>query len=144
MLSSSGRGFRQPSEGRLPDPNANAVLLRHRLPDGSWHFDWMFRATPDAIGLASFRVTAPIHHPETDWFDAEQLGDHRDAYLTYEGPVSGGRGDVARVVSGWVTVEAYGDESIRLTLDMPPAGPVGWIGTPVAGNLWRFVRRGTP
>jgi len=36
---------------------------------------------------------------------ARRIGDHRKAYLDYEGPVSGGRGDVRRVDAGLVEFE---------------------------------------
>ena len=37
----------------------------------------------------------------------EPLGEHRREYLTYEGPVSGGRGEVKRVAGG--TYDLAGD-----------------------------------
>lgn len=115
------------------------VLLRHVLPDGSSHFDWMF--APDASpasALVTFRVDQPIHHPEVDLFDAEMIGRHRREYLTFQGPISGNRGSVQRVVSGLIRIDELTDAGIRVRVDWP-AGARFWIGTPLAGNIWRFV-----
>lgn len=120
------------------------VLLRHQLPDGAFHFDWMFQTDfKPETRLATFRVTAPIHHPEIDQFDAERTSDHRSDYLTYQGPLSGGRGSVVRVASGTVEVDERSDECIRCRLNWNGrARP--WIGTPVAGSVWRFVVEAAP
>lgn len=80
------------------------VLLEHRLPDGSWHYDWMIER-PEG-GLATFRVTTRIDQPGGTAFRAERLADHRAAYLTYEGEVSGGRGWVRRLAVGEMAIEA--------------------------------------
>ncbi len=74
------------------------VVLRHTgvVPE---HFDLMIQL-PGAERLATWRILIP---PET-WGRqmpaAERLADHRVAYLTYEGAVSGGRGEVKRVAEG--------------------------------------------
>src|SRR5579872_4077691 len=65
------------------------VVLTHNHPVFHWDFmlerdgalqTWRLAKPPDAGG--------PI--------DAEALADHRLTYLDYEGPVSGGRGEVTR------------------------------------------------
>jgi hypothetical protein len=65
------------------------AVLTHDHPTLHWDFlleqgeklrTWRLAQPPDAAG--------PI--------DAEALADHRLAYLDYEGPVSGGRGEVRR------------------------------------------------
>lgn len=73
---------------------------------------------------------------------AEALADHRLAYLDYEGPVSGGRGTVARWDQGayqlisqreneWI-VDLSGERlSGRVTLDRLPARANAWS--------WRFT-----
>lgn len=120
-------------------PELPTVLLRHVLPDGSSHFDWMFPpdGSPDST-LVTFRVSEPIHHPEFDQFDAEMIGRHRRAYLTHEGPISGNRGSVTRAAAGLIRVDELTDACIRCHV-VWPSGPRAWIGTPVAGSVWRFV-----
>lgn len=82
------------------------VLLRHTLPDASWHFDWLIQrddphAAPapasasgdDAKVLCAFRTSV---HPAAgapseavrEAFDALALPDHRRLYLHYEGPLA--------------------------------------------------------
>lgn len=68
------------------------------------------------------------------------LADHRAAYLSYEGPVSGDRGEVVRVAAGFLDImeDAVG----RLILAGHIGGAAGtFTGTrrPGAGDLWRFV-----
>src|SRR5438105_1964279 len=77
------------------------VLLAHDHPFVHWDLmleagsalrTWRLHALP-RVGIAVV---------------AESLGEHRLAYLDYEGPVSGGRGTVKRVDSGdfeWVVNE---------------------------------------
>ena len=78
------------------------VLLEHDHP--FLHWDLMLE-TGDV--LRTWRLAAP---PEAGReMAAESLGDHRRAYLDYEGPVSGGRGTVRRWDAGtfqWITDEA--------------------------------------
>ena len=47
---------------------------------------------------------------------ATQLPDHRLAYLDYEGPVSGDRGEVRRVDEGTFDWIEHGDSQIRILL----------------------------
>lgn len=70
------------------------VVLRHELPPGNVrtsHYDVMFDT---GEVLRTWAVNdlpdSPTEQP------AEQLADHRREYLTYEGPISGNRGDVRR------------------------------------------------
>jgi hypothetical protein len=71
------------------------VILRHEgVPEP--HFDLMFEQEerPD---LTTFRSPAwPFSEP----IRVEKLADHRTAYLEYEGPISGDRGFVTRVLAG--------------------------------------------
>ncbi|MBX7167407.1 MAG: hypothetical protein K1X74_13845 [Pirellulales bacterium] len=74
------------------------VILRHTMPAGaerSDHVDLMFeyRGVLKTWALSS----EPLNAPEQM---AVALADHRLAYLDYEGPVSQGRGHVARVDAG--------------------------------------------
>jgi hypothetical protein len=65
---------------------------------------WALGRLPRAWHSAQLRTVD--RHPEcpslsaSDVVDAEQLGAHRLAYLDYEGPVSGDRGEVTRIDRG--------------------------------------------
>lgn len=87
------------------------VLLRHTLPDGSWHFDWLLgrcgldeaKSTPDVRDVVAMRVFGRVDAAAPGPGDqgvAERLPDHRRLYLWHEGEVSGGRGVVERVACG--------------------------------------------
>ena len=71
------------------------VVLRHE-GFGDPHYDFMIERQP-AGPLATWRV--PVWPPASDTV-AEQIGDHRGDYLTYEGDVSNSRGTVKRVEGG--------------------------------------------
>ena len=65
------------------------VILEHDHP--VLHWDFMIEA---GSVLATWRLSSPPAPRDT--IRAERIGDHRLAYLEYEGPVSGGRGTVTR------------------------------------------------
>ena len=125
-----------------------AVILRHDLPDATWHYDWMIERTlpdleqdppsrstpgPDRRCLLTLRLDpAPVPpplEPDPAPFLAERLPDHRALYLDHEGPVSGGRGTVARVAAGVGAVVRESPDELVLEADF-------------AGVTCRF--RGTP
>ncbi len=76
------------------------VQLRHELPDGTWHIDWMLDHDQHS-DLITFRLPDRLDHLLNGAFmDADSLGGHRREYLDYEGPVSGNRGSVTQVAVG--------------------------------------------
>jgi hypothetical protein len=120
------------------------VVLRHTLPDGSAHFDWLIEsaappapADPDARTLTAWRVEGPLHEPHdgpAGW-PARRLPPHRRLYLDYEGPVSGNRGHVVRMARGSAEVltdaPARYEAILRLEthaarITIEPEGPGAW------------------
>lgn len=69
------------------------VILEHDHP--SWHLDFMLEM-PSALRTWRLHGTPSLGVK----IRAEPIGDHRLAYLDYEGPVSGGRGSVKRWDAG--------------------------------------------
>ena len=121
---------------------ARWVLLRHELPDGSWHHDWMFEhpSSVDAAaaasgGLITFKLDSSVHWPPGAKFEAERLADQRREYLEYEGPISGGRGAVRRVAAGECRVQAD-VERVRVWLEGRVF--VGRAAGGAAARRWRF------
>ncbi|MCC6659431.1 MAG: hypothetical protein IT437_00960 [Phycisphaerales bacterium] len=114
---------------------AATVLLRHDTPDGSAHWDWMIQRLGG--GLTTFRVAVRIDLGPA-CFGAERLPDHREAYLTYEGPVTGDRGSVRRVADGTVVVEL--DRPDRFIV-LGSLGPVRgrFAGSRGPDGFWRFA-----
>ncbi|MBX9737334.1 MAG: hypothetical protein K2X32_10455 [Phycisphaerales bacterium] len=92
------------------------VLLVHELDDGTRHFDWLIQRpqalaaaggpivplNPDARELLSFRVAERMDGARASKFAATKMDNHRNLYLTYSGPISGGRGSVRQVARGTV------------------------------------------
>lgn len=90
------------------------VILLHRCPPDyvrPTHFDLMLEAG-DVL-----RTWSLAELPSLDKsLVAEKLPDHRKEYLTYEGPLSGNRGEVSRCDAGeYETVcESAGRLTVRL------------------------------
>lgn len=83
------------------------VILTHDHP----HLHWDFMLESDGV-LRTWRLeTEPEVGRE---ISAEPLADHRIAYLDYEGPVSGNRGEVRRWDAG--TYEVVGETAAELVV----------------------------
>lgn len=135
-----------PPDACLPTPSPQSrawVLLRHTLPDGSWHYDWMLETRPGGP-LTTFRVQHRPDALETRWFEAHRIADHRREYLTFEGPVSGERGHVRQLASGSLLAWEEREDAIACELAMSPDAfaTVQWRGTavPASPGLWLFER----
>lgn len=93
--------------------------LLHTLADGSSHVDLMLATDPRGSGpLMTFRLegrAAEVRPGESA--RAEHIGDHRPEYLTYEGPLSGGRGTVRRLARGGVRWLSRAVNRIELQVD---------------------------
>ena len=94
------------------------AILAHDHPVPHW--DLFLEAGPV---LRAWRILAPF--PAGGVVAAEPTGDHRQLYLDYEGPVSGGRGTVTRVDAGSFTWDA--DEPDRLVVRLNGARFVGTL-----------------
>ena len=122
------------------------VVLRHTLPDGSSHYDWMLEppgAAQDgenARTLVTFRL---MELPTPDRpIDAELLPPHRWKYLHYEGEVSGGRGAVERVMEGECRIEVEEPGRIEAVIAFEGEVEHRWEGAVIAGPIWRLLCRG--
>jgi hypothetical protein len=122
------------------------VLLEHHW--NGVHWDLMLDA---GDALRTWAIDAPIVRGVA--LPARALGDHRRAYLDYEGPVSGDRGWVRRVDSGvyeprlWtaerVEAELSGAQLVgrvelcRVGAGLPESGPAVESG-PESARAWTF------
>ena len=107
------------------------MLLLHRTPDGNAHVDWLVAtgptSDPESRSLASFRLPARLDVLTAgESMPAEALPAHRNRYLEFEGPLSGGRGDVQRIAAGEATTVTRTDDEWRLSIrwtgaDVPQA-----------------------
>ncbi|MEL7483478.1 MAG: hypothetical protein AAFN41_03895 [Planctomycetota bacterium] len=117
------------------------TLLRHVLADGSWHVDWLIEVEATARKrLPTFRLEDRPDRPSVDRFAAVLLGDHRRAYLDYEGPVSGDRGRVEQLATGQVVEVSGWPTSIDVTVDLESRRWC-WRGEPAGDARWIFERR---
>ncbi len=124
------------------------VLLRHTLPDGTCHFDWLIdrhalgpedpppaRDADERSLLALRCATRPDTGPAA--FPATHLPDHRRLYLTFEGdlaavPGTGARGTVRRLATGRAAV-ALGPDRWEF---------VGGFGSGAITHTWTVSLRG--
>ena len=107
------------------------VILRHDDTRGG-HFDLMFE-----VGdvLKTWALTQP---PQTGIkIECKTLADHRLAYLDYEGPLSGGRGTVARWDCGTFSIEHQNDaEWVVHLAGKQVSGQAILRRSPDDGNRW--------
>jgi hypothetical protein len=85
------------------------VILDHDHPFRHWDFmlEWGDR-------LRTWRVLSEPVAGRAIF--AEALGDHRLAYLDYEGTVGGGRGRIVRWDAGTYRLQSESADELRLTL----------------------------
>jgi hypothetical protein len=100
------------------------VQLRHRLPDGSEHVDWMIAQDPRGEApLLTFRLPGRVDELAAgDTMAAERIADHRPAYLTFEGALGADRGTVTRLARGTIVSLARAGEAWRLGISWEGSG----------------------
>src|SRR5690348_14642129 len=104
------------------------VVLRHE-GIGDPHFDLMFETSP---GSALLTWRSPEWPPRPGLM-LTKLGDHRRAYLDYEGPVSNNRGHVRRVAAGTLRILVTADAVFQVRTD----SAAEMIFTRLDGAVWR-------
>lgn len=134
---------------------ARTVVLRHDLPDGSHHFDWLIEPadkvnpdptpSPDDRVLITWRCTDwPPQHSRAAFHiqgNVVRLTPHRRLYLDYEGPISGGRGAVKRVAQGRCTGVTDSPDRFETTLHLDDAR-YAIVALPASDGRWTI--RWTP
>lgn len=114
---------------------ARFVILEHDWPFVHWDFLLEFGPV-----LRAWRLLEPVQRE--CWIDAQPLPDHRLIYLDYQGPVSGNRGNVHRVVGGTFTedTDTNGDDAtLRIRLQGTEAVTRAILQTYPDGRAqWRF------
>lgn len=123
------------------------VVLRHEEPGGGHHFDWLIAREPappsGARVLLAFRC--PLPPGGASIIDATRMADHRAHYLTYEGPLSEGRGEVRRVMRGLAQLEEADERTIELGLIPDGAPRVAYRADMLSHpGTWRLTHIGAP
>lgn len=88
------------------------VILHHRLDSGE-HWDLMLER--GEVLLTWQLLREPVNR-ESLPIPASHIGDHRKAYLDYEGPLTGNRGTVRRVDSGSLDIIEDTAQGLRIVL----------------------------
>lgn len=91
------------------------AILHHKLPDGE-HWDLLLEQ--DDV-LATWQLADEPLGPVALPIAALRVFDHRKKYLTYEGPISGGRGSVTRYDGGDLRILETGRERWLFDLSGP-------------------------
>jgi len=90
------------------------VILHHTGIENP-HYDLMYESSPGSA-LTTWRLpTWPITQPTP----IERLPDHRRDYLTYQGPISNHRGQVAQIQSGSCQIQQLSSNQILVQFDHP-------------------------
>lgn len=121
-------------------PNSFVIILHTGF--GPEHYDFMLETGPVLATWQLARNCLGLGEGEST--PARKLPDHRLAYLTYQGPVSGGRGQVLRVCKG--AFETLVDDGIRLVvrLDWPDGSARFELARHASGKArddWLITRR---
>ena len=110
------------------------VILEHADSRGR-HWDFMLETGP---ALATWALSDPPEagKPTT----AQALADHRPAYLDYEGPVSGDRGEVTQWDSGDYVYQRQTEGELAVLLDGRKLQGIATLTqSPDDPRQWRFV-----
>ena len=119
-------------------PLSRYAILHHRMPPGSEradHFDLLLEAGNVLRAWALSDAPAA----ECD-IPARSLPDHRMFYLDYEGPISGGRGTVARWDRGTFQWLCDAPDHLRAHLSGQRLdGTICLTRCPGTGDQWTFL-----
>lgn len=134
---------------RLPQATSDRPLpmveLLHTLPDGTVHVDWMIAQDPETShSLITFRLPRPLTELKPgEELIARRIADHRPSYLTYEGPISGGRGTVRCLargrVSQWIETARGWEMEILHDSETGPVPPFRLRLVPRPDQQWVIV-----
>ena len=124
-------------------PRAFVIILHTGC--GPDHYDLMLEMLEAGEALATWQLQRDcLDLSPGDSQTARKLPDHRRAYLSYQGPVSGGRGQVMRVRAGTYETLDRGSGRLVVRLDSPGASVVFELARGAepgqAGDDWRITR----
>ncbi len=92
---------------------ASRFVILHHVVAGGEHWDLMLEH--GGVLLTWQLAREPLDAASLP-IPAKRIADHRSAYLEYEGPISGGRGQVVRVDHGIVNFERLTERCCSIEL----------------------------
>ena len=118
---------------------SNGFVIQIHTGFGPVHYDLMLDR---GESLATWQLSAsPVDLAAGGQLPARRLADHRRAYLTYEGPLSGGRGQVAIVDRGTYEPRSIRKDRWRVQLTGSQiAGQFELVRGDKDEDVWAFVR----
>jgi hypothetical protein len=106
-------------------PTVPIALLKHDLPDGTWHLDLLIGV--DASGTLPLRSIRVVKHPGSlelgDAMPCQVAEDHDPKWLRHQGTVSNNRGETTRIDDGEACWIRHGDESFEVAIQFGQKGP---------------------
>ena len=119
---------------QMPDNQKQFVIQQHSRGEDI-HWDLMLEQNGS---LRTFRLDTPPGELLTRPARAVKIADHRLKFLTYQGPVNKGTGNVRIVESGTYIASNTSDERIELNID----GSIlkgNFTLTHVENDRWKFA-----
>lgn len=121
------------------------TLLRHETAAGP-HYDWLIVPPGGRLGPRGALWTARV---DRHWDTWDQLGrlsltalpPHRRRYLSWQGPLTGGRGHVYTAGQAAAEPSLWAENRIELTLHRPGAAEIKLCLEHLADARWRAVVR---
>jgi hypothetical protein len=112
----------------MADAPLRFAVLRHDGIDAP-HVDFLFETAPGSM-LQTWRLpTWPIRDVE----EATRIRDHRPAFLTFQGPLTGDHGHVMRIDEGTCTFESG---LRRLVVQLAPSNQRLLFEQDAGGQTW--------
>lgn len=88
------------------------VVLKHTTPDGI-HWDFMLETRDN---LKTWRITTPPQKLQSTVTNAEKIFDHPKKFLTYEGSVNNGTGNVVTVDKGTYSIVNENENELNIQI----------------------------
>lgn len=96
-----------------PAENPRYVVLKHTTENDA-HFDFMLET---GAHLSTWRINIGPEELKTTPAKAEKIFDHKLKFLTYQGPVKNGTGNVTTVDKGTYSIISQASEELRIRID---------------------------
>lgn len=108
-------------------------VILHHTQHGGEHWDLMLEHEG---ALLTWQLLSEPRSCDSLPIAAQRIGNHRLAYLDYEGPISGNRGVVRRIEAGAVCLREFYEDRCQFTLEGRRF--TGAFRLTASGDQWSF------